>query len=119
MTTTPRPEEIADILMAAAEKRGAHAIAVETDYTEYADWPGHEGLNPGQSPHGAWHVVKVNRTLREALPSPDGTAPAGTIVVKENYNADQELAKITVMAKAPGFDPAAGFWGFVELVVSR
>lgn len=85
-------------------------ITNESDYGSYAEWPGHEGLRPGQSPHGAWHVVRVNRTLREALPSSDAMAPAGSIIVKENYSADKTLAKITVMAKAPGFNTDNGDW---------
>ncbi len=85
-------------------------ITADSDYTQYSYWPGHEGLQPGQSPHGLYHRIFVNRALMEALPVNGNTAPDGTIVVKENYTSSKELASITVMAKADGYDKENNDW---------
>jgi cytochrome P460 len=85
-------------------------IAVESDYTDYGFWPGHEGDSPGQSPHGAFHRIYVNRTLLSALPIANRTAPNGTLIVKDNLNSAREIDSITVMAKIDGFDPENGDW---------
>lgn len=88
-------------------------ITQETDYQQYAFWPGHEDERPGQSPHGVIHRITVNRTLLESLPRADSTAPAGSIVVKDNLDAAGELTAVSVMAKIDGFAPESGdwFWG--------
>ena len=85
----------------------------ESDYRTYSEWPGHAGLQPGQSPHGVWHRVSANRNLFDALPLSDSIAPAGTIIVKENFDNSRELKNLTVMAKVDSWDPDNGdwFWG--------
>src|SRR6056297_2376616 len=85
-------------------------ITEENPYTNYEYWPGHEGMQPGQAPHGPYHKVFVNRTLIEALPAESQTAPHGTLIVKENYNTDEQLNAITVMAKVKQFAPDDGNW---------
>jgi len=85
-------------------------ITEESNYTQYAYWPGHEGEQPGQSPHGVIHRIHVNRTLLEALPVADSRAPVGSLIVKENLNAAHELYSITVMAKVDGYDPEHDDW---------
>ena len=85
-------------------------ITEESNYREYSYWPGHEGMQPGQAPHGVFHKVFINKTLREALPVEDRIAPEGSIVVKENYNADKKLTSITLMAKVKGFSSEYGDW---------
>ncbi|GAB4375072.1 MAG: hypothetical protein Kow009_10500 [Spirochaetales bacterium] len=85
-------------------------ITEESDYRQYSYWPGHEGVQPGQAPHGVFHKVYINRTLREALPVASRVAPEGSLIVKENLNADRELNAITLMAKVKGFDPEHGDW---------
>ena len=85
-------------------------ITEESDYRAYAEWPEHAGLQPGQSPHGVWHRVFGNRTLFEALPLTDSVAPAGTIIVKENYDKNKELTNIAVMTKVDGWDSDNGYW---------
>lgn len=35
-------------------------ITQESPYTQWAFWPDHEGMQPGQYPHGAFHEVYVN-----------------------------------------------------------
>ncbi len=91
-------------------------ITTESDYRNYGEWPAHAGLRPGQSPHGVWHRVYGNRTLLEALPADDATAPEGSIIVKENFDNNKTLRSITVMAKVNGYDPdnRDWFWAMFE-----
>jgi hypothetical protein len=85
-------------------------IAVQTDYTGYHYWPDHEGLSPGQAPHGVFHKVFINKLLYEALPVSGGEVPNGSIVVKENYSSDEAPAGLTVMVKVDGFHPEHNDW---------
>jgi hypothetical protein len=85
-------------------------ITAESDFENWAFWPGHEELRPGQSPHGKYHEVYVNNTLREALPVASGVAPHGSIIVKENYDAAKNRIGYTVMVKAEGYNPEVGDW---------
>lgn len=85
-------------------------ITEEADYEDYAFWPGHEGIQPGQAPHGVNHRIFINQDLLEALPIADRVAPYGTIIVKENMDRDKNLDKIAVMAKVEGSDPEFGDW---------
>lgn len=85
-------------------------IAREGDYHHYAYWPNHEGLLPGQAPHGPLHKIFINKSLADALSGPLTQAPAGSIIVKENYNADEQLEKITVMAKITDYNPEINDW---------
>ncbi|OHD21190.1 MAG: hypothetical protein A2Y38_12700 [Spirochaetes bacterium GWB1_59_5] len=85
-------------------------IKVDGAYEDWAFWPGHEGAREGQAPHGPYHRIYVNADLFSGLPSSTRTAPEGSIIVKENMNADQKITAITLMAKIKGFDPANGDW---------
>lgn len=85
-------------------------ITVEAPYESYGGWPLEEGIQPGQAPHGPFHRIYVNRTLRDAVPIADRTAPYGSIVVKHNLDAGQELVGYTVMAKVEGYAPDTGEW---------
>jgi len=85
-------------------------ITVDTDYESYSFWPGHEGNQPGQSPHGAYHKIYINKVLFEALPVKNKISPIGTIIVKENLSSAKVLDSITVMAKVKGYNPEAGDW---------
>ena len=85
-------------------------IAEETDYSDYAQWPGHEGVQPGQAPHGPYHRVYVNLILRGALPAADKRAPVGSVIVKENMDAERNLAGLTVMVKVAGYAPEGNDW---------
>lgn len=85
-------------------------ITVDEDYKTYPFWPGHEGLQMGQSPHGRYNSVYVTPEVIAALPIESKTAPYGTIIVKENYSADKEFAMFTLMAKIEGYDPENGDW---------
>ena len=52
-------------------------ISSESSYTSYAFWPGHEGLQPGQAPHGPFHKVYINHALSSALPLTEAVALNG------------------------------------------
>ncbi len=56
-------------------------IAEDGDYTGWAEWPGHEGLNPGQSPHGSSHQIFISDQLLDALPIENSIAPDGTVSI--------------------------------------
>lgn len=82
-------------------------------YTKWKMWPGHEGMYPGKSPHGAFLKVYVNDIAYAAIKQ-KRPMPNGSIVVKENYGKDKKtLMAITPMYKSKGYNPDAGdwFWG--------
>jgi hypothetical protein len=94
-----------------AEGEAFWEYVTKTDpYTEWSYLPGKEGMYPGQSPHGKHLKVYVNQRALEAVKA-DKPLPAGSIVVKENYNADKELAAVTPMYLVEGYNPEAGdYW---------
>lgn len=99
--------------LSAAEISGARLwqrISTESDFDRWAFWPGHEGLRPGQSPHGRFHEVYVNNTLATALPIASRKAPVGSIIVKESFDANKKLTSIVAMAKVEGYNPDHGDW---------
>jgi hypothetical protein len=85
-------------------------ITEESDYRAYGQWKGHDGLRPGQSPHGTLHIVYINKPLYSAVPIENSTAPYGSIIVKENYDSSEELKNLTVMAKVEGYSPEINDW---------
>ncbi|HKJ86211.1 MAG TPA: cytochrome P460 family protein [Spirochaetia bacterium] len=85
-------------------------ITEEAPFESYSFWPGDEGVQPGQAPHGPFHRIFVNKALFDAVPIASQEAPDGTIIVKENLDTSQELTGYTVMAKVEGFAPESGDW---------
>ncbi len=85
-------------------------ITEEAPFETYSFWPGDEGVQPGQAPHGPFHRIFVNKALYDAVPIPSQEAPDGSIIVKENLDTSQELTGYTVMAKVEGFAPERGDW---------
>jgi hypothetical protein len=85
-------------------------ITEEAPYETYSFWPGEAGVQPGQAPHGPFHRILVNKVLYEAVPISDRTAPEGSIIVKENMDAGQEVTGYTVMAKVDGFSEESDDW---------
>lgn len=85
-------------------------ITVESDYHDYRQWPDHQGMQPGQAPHGVLHEVFVNRNIYEALPLEGTEVPYGSILVKENYTVSRELDKLTIMMKVEGYSPEHQDW---------
>lgn len=85
-------------------------ISSDADYKDYSFWPGHDGIHPGQAPHGVYHKIFVNGNLLKALPIESRMAPIGSIIVKENMDLDKRVQKITVMAKIEGYNEEGGNW---------
>lgn len=79
-------------------------------YEKWAFWPGHEGIYPGKSPHGAFLKLYANAPAIEAAKAGQ-PMPEGAIIVKENYGKDKKtLMAITPMYKIEGYNPDGGDW---------
>ncbi|HSQ79352.1 MAG TPA: cytochrome P460 family protein [Candidatus Bathyarchaeia archaeon] len=90
-------------------------ITKVSPYQKWALWPGHEAMHPGQSPHGAFLKIYVNKPAHEAIVKKMKVMPDGAIIVKENYAEDKKtLVALTPMYKVKGFDPEAGDWFWAE-----
>ncbi|WP_161598284.1 cytochrome P460 family protein [Pseudodesulfovibrio senegalensis] len=79
-------------------------------YGEWGQWPDHQDMQPGRSPHGPLHVIRVN----DAALTKGHPKPSGAIVVKENFSSEKELMAITVMYKVKDYNPMAGDWFWVK-----
>lgn len=90
-------------------------ITKTSPYTKWKLWPGHEAMHPGQSPHGAFLMVYVNKPALEAIEKKMTAMPDGAIIVKENYAEDKKtLVALTPMYKVKGYNPEAGDWYWTE-----
>jgi hypothetical protein len=94
------------------EKFWTHITKTDS-YLGWGFWPGHYGMYPGKSPHGAYLKIYANgialKAAREGKPMPQGA-----IIVKENYRKDKKtLMAVTPMYKVKGYNPSGGdwFWG--------
>ena len=90
-------------------------ITEEEDYENYPFWPGHEGINPGQVPHGSFHKIYIHPYLRDALPIQNRIAPPGSIIVKCNLNDRKEIMDFTIMAKVKGYSPETSDWFWAKI----
>lgn len=79
----------------------------QSPYQKWGQWPDFAGRQPGKSPHGDFVAVYVNPIALEAKGVP---LPAGSLIVKDGFNAAGQLTSITVMYKVPGYNPAGGDW---------
>lgn len=81
-------------------------------YRNWAPWPGTRAdIYPGQSPHGAFLKMYVNRPVA----GDPKNLPYGSIIVKENYGKDRTtLMAVTVMYRAKGYDPAHHDWYWIK-----
>ena len=78
-------------------------------------WPGKDARYQGSNPHGALLTTYVDGIALAALNSGAPISiPAGGFVVKENYMPDGSLDAVTVMYKAPGFNPEFNDWWFMK-----
>lgn len=90
------------------------------DYVErqdYRSWkllPGTTAQMRGAAPHGALITTYVNEPAFNAIEKKRGSMPPGSIVVKENYSPDRNLAAVTLMYKSEGFDPDRGDWYWMQ-----
>ena len=81
-------------------------------YKNWAPQPGKTGdIYEGQSPHGAFLKVYMNRTADERPKD----LPLGSILVKKNYGKDKKtLMAVTVMYRTKGYDSAHNDWYWVK-----
>lgn len=87
----------------------------QQNYPEnWAYWPGTEAFYEGTEPHGALLTTYVNAVAGEALVDKPSSMPAGSMIVKENYSPDKELAAVTVMYKAEGYNPEHNDWFWLK-----
>lgn len=96
----------------APEGEAVHEYITQTNpYEKWDLWPGKGELYQGTEPHGVLLTTYVNEPALEALKK-GNEMPDGSIIVKENYTPDENLAAVTVMYKKSGYDPQAGdyFW---------
>jgi len=85
-------------------------ISTDNPYTDWDHWPGHSGMYPGKSPHGAYLKLYANPIAINAA-NEGKPMPAGAILVKENYGKDKKsLMAVTPMYKVEGFNSDAGDW---------
>lgn len=105
------------VTLAFATKPGPDAvelweyISAKSPYKEWGNWPDHKGVQRGNMPHGVFHEVFVNNV---ALESDSAPLPSGSIIVKDNFGKDKELAAVTVMYKVEGYNPGKGNWFWVK-----
>ncbi len=85
-------------------------ITEDASYTSWEMWPGKQAFYEGTSPHGKLLTTYVNDVGYNAAKLKLPRYPHGTVIVKENYKPDKNLAAITVMAKVPYYNPSAGNW---------
>ncbi|MFV0422043.1 cytochrome P460 family protein [Oleidesulfovibrio sp.] len=81
-------------------------ISETSPYTQWGQFDEHNGMQPGNAPHGTMHALFVNNI---GLAS-KGQAQYGTIMVKANYGADNLLKAFTVMYKSKGYGQDTGDW---------
>ncbi len=77
-------------------------------------WPGRGELYEGKEPHGTLLTTYVNDAALGAVEEKAGRMPPGAIIVKENHTPEEALASVTVMYKAPGFNPDHNDWFFAK-----
>lgn len=85
-------------------------ISKTNPYQKWEHWPGHPGMFPGKSPHGAFLEFYGNDIAIKAAKE-GKKMPWGAILVKTNYAQDKKtLVSITPMYKVKGYNPDAGDW---------
>lgn len=94
--------------------RLAAAESWSTGISGYRDWqlaPGTEPMHEDAgNPHGQFGSVYINQVASAAIMGNGETLPDGSILVRENFNEEQVLIKLTVMRKHAG----AWFWAVYE-----
>ncbi len=110
-------------LISAAEKpvlpeATGQAVADYIRASHIQNWalvPGTIAMREGRMPHGALQNVRANDIAMKGFAAKSGPMPDGTMIVKENFNADSVLQGFTVMYKKTGYNPAAGDYLWVSL----
>ena len=86
--------------------------AIEGYQENWTEYPGLEGFQPGNSPHGNYLKYYLNKTAK----SNTDEFPYGSIIIKENYMAKdaKKLGPVTVMARLKGYDSDNYDWYWVK-----
>lgn len=84
-------------------------ITIHKPYDKWALWPGKGEMYKGKEPHGALLTAYVNEIALDSISKMKGMAEH-SMIVKENYTPNKELAAITVMYKVKGYNPDGGDW---------
>lgn len=86
-------------------------VTKKDPYQGWGYWPGHQGMYPGKSPHGAHLKLYANSIALKAARMGKTELPPGSILMKANYAKDKEtLVALTPMYKVEGYNPEAGDW---------
>jgi len=88
-------------------------ITEKNNYKEWPLFPGEPGIREGESEvHGKFVRIFVNDKAMADIDS----FPDGSIIVKENFMADDEntLGAVTVMYRDTGYDPDHHDWFWVK-----
>ena len=99
------------------EPDGAHLytyITEDNNYINWNIWPGKGKLDNGTAPHGALITVYISDDAYASIEHEQGVMGDGSIIVKENYNLEEELQAITVMYKVENYDPDNNDWFWVK-----
>lgn len=86
-----------------------HIIGQEPYKKNFELWPGKGEKYQGREPHGALLTTYVNDIALKSIKKQKGMAN-NSIIVKENYTQEGNLAAVTVMYKVKGYNPAGGDW---------
>ncbi|QDU96978.1 cytochrome P460 family protein [Lignipirellula cremea] len=82
--------------------------------SQYRNWKGPNGqpaeFQPGEGPHAALVKTYVN----DHAAGDAKNLSRGSVLVTENYSAEKRLLSVTVMQRAPGFDPPQGDWYYAQ-----
>jgi hypothetical protein len=96
-----------------AESLWAH-LEAEAYQSNWSLWPGKGELYTGQEPHGMLLTSYMNAIAVTAYRAEETPFPEGSIIVKENYTPEKELAAVTVMMKSSGYNPDGGDWFWLK-----
>ena len=93
-------------------QRASNLWSTMSGYRSWPSYPGLDGFQEGQSPHGKFLKYHINSAASNNHRHPG----AGSIIIKENYMSasPSALGAITVMEKVPGYDPENGDWFWVK-----
>ncbi|SDB08903.1 Cytochrome P460 [Desulfonatronum thiosulfatophilum] len=100
------------------QAEGKDFLSYITEVNPYHDWelwPGTEKMYEGSEPHGVRLTTYVNEKALKGIEEGmlEEGMPDGSIIVKENYSAEEELINVTTMYKKEGFNPEAGDWFWI------
>lgn len=116
--TVTTPTHPAAVVTTADPDTTGEAIWAHLQEENYAEewelWPDKGRKYEGQKPHGARLTTLLNDVAYEALMSDASSFPDGSIVVKRNFTPNGDLAAVTTMFKAEGYNEEHADWFFTK-----